>query len=280
MALLAACEPDTSIRTSCENTKQLLGTFIALPAGSLPRKHVALYPEERQGGELVVNGFKLLAHEVTNAEFTKFVEATGYVTDAEKNLDKQNPGAGSALFSKDSNDEGSWKLVQGAIWRQPEGPGSDLKGKEHHPVIHVSHNDASSYARWKGGRLPTEIEWEYAASLGLQDRLDRLSGAYNKQGKPIANTWQGLFPMIDSGDDGFTSTSPVGCFQENEIGLVDMIGNVWEWTDTVYADRRHTIKGGSFLCAKNFCRRYRPEARQPHESNFSTNHIGFRIVVE
>jgi formylglycine-generating enzyme required for sulfatase activity len=147
-----------------------------------------------------------------------------------------------------------------------------------HPVVHVSLRDALAYAQWAGGRLPTELEWEYAASLGLADIGRPDSGAYDINGVPIANTWQGVFPIIDSGKDGFKGSSPVGCFAPSKIGLYDMIGNVWEWTDTPSGKSTHLIKGGSFLCANNFCKRYRPAARQSQEIDFSTNHIGFRII--
>jgi len=180
----------------------------------------------------------------------------------------------------DAGAESLWQLIPGATWRSPSGPGSDLDALLDHPVVHVSQADASAYAQWAGGRLPSEVEWEYAASLGLRSPERPDSGAYTASGDPIANTWQGVFPVIDSAEDGFKGTAPVGCFAPSEIGTYDMIGNVWEWTDTPYAPAQHTLKGGSYLCADNFCRRYRPAARQPQDSDFSTNHIGFRIVKD
>ena len=146
--------------------------------------------------------------------------------------------------------------------------------------MHISLNDARAYAKWAGGRLPTELEWEYAASLGLPDRTRADSGAYDKQGKPIANTWQGVFPIINTEEDKFSGTSPVGCFPPSRTQLYDMIGNVWEWTDTPVTKSSHLIKGGSFLCANNFCKRYRTAARQSQDDDFSTNHLGFRIVMD
>ncbi|MEM7360497.1 MAG: formylglycine-generating enzyme family protein [Pseudomonadota bacterium] len=278
-ALLGACQNESPAGKTCENTLVAFGTYVQLPAGEFNPDFAQLYPEESRRNAVSVAAFKLLAHEVTNKEFAEFVEATGYVSDAEK-VGADPAAAGSALFSQRADQDGKWELMQGATWRQPDGPGSDLIGRDYHPVIHVSHNDATNYARWRGGRLPSEVEWEYAASLGLAGNQNRAAGAYDEQGMPIANTWQGLFPVVDSGDDGYTSTAPVACYAANSIGLYDMIGNVWEWTDTVYAPQRHTIKGGSFLCARNYCRRYRPEARQGHESDFSTNHIGFRIIKD
>lgn len=279
LGLLAGCNSKTPSTTACENTKSIKGLFIDIPAGTLDANFTPLYPEEYRREAMSIEGFKIQAHEVTNEQFTEFVEATGYITDAEQT--RSEPGAsGSALFSQQEDQAGGWTLINGATWQQPDGPDSNLDGKEHHPVVHVSYQDASRYAQWRGGRLPTELEWEYAASLGLRQPGDRYSGAFDDEGNAIANTWQGLFPVMDSGDDGFTSTSPVGCFEPNKIGLFDMIGNVWEWTDTIYQRGHHTIKGGSFLCAQNYCKRYRPEARQPHESDFSTNHIGFRIIKD
>ena len=135
-----------------------------------------------------------------------------------------------------------------------------------------------------GGRLPTEPEWEFAAQLGLEDQSNSTSGAYDRTGRPIANTWQGIFPLLDRGTDGHKGIAPVGCFALSTIGLSDMIGNVWEWTSSTHgagsSSQIFTIKGGSFLCANNYCRRYQPAAREGHEKDFSTNHIGFRVVID
>ena len=262
-------------------------SFISISAGSFV-KHPALYPEETLPSDQIVNGFLLASYEVTNSQFAEFVKQTGYLTDVEKAIKSGRDDAGSALFSMINGESSEWQLAKGATWKTPYGEGSNILGKDHYPVVHVSHNDAAVYAKWAGGRLPTELEWEYAAQLGLKKQAEQFSGAYDQDGTPIANTWQGLFPTVDTAADGFKGISPVGCYAANGVGAYDMIGNVWEWTSTVYGTKNqnvssatsYVIKGGSFLCADNFCKRYRPNARQPHESDFSTNHIGFRIAKD
>lgn len=277
---LTGCQADPSSNANCGlNT---FGSFVEVPSGEFIKSFDPQEPEEGFPQTLTVSGFKIQKHEVTNAQFAEFVEQTGYVTDAEKNLD--TAAGGSAFFALPSlESQGGWALVNGATWRSPEGQGSDIHDRTNHPVVHVSYNDARAYAEWAGVRLPSEVEWEYAARLGLIDPNDSNSGAYQADGTPIANTWQGVFPIANLATDGYKSTSPVGCFSLSKIGLADMIGNVWEWTSTPYrrgSEVNYTIKGGSFLCANNFCKRYRPPARQPHEKDFSTNHIGFRVVKD
>jgi len=273
-------------------------------------------PEERYSHAVKVDGFWIDQHEVTNAEFEKFVEATGYVTLAERGVDpKAHPGMeevsvpGSVLFiqptslSRGGDLTEWWQYVKGANWREPEGPGSSIKGKENHPVVHVAYEDAQAYARWLGRELPTEAQWEYAARGGRNEGED-WSQAFDKDGKPIANSWQGIFPVYNTEEDGYAGTAPVGCFPPNGYGLYDMIGNVWEWTNDWYVPGHSreeavnpsgpsllqvrvaagqspskVIKGGSYLCASNYCSRYRATARQPQEADLSTGHIGFRTVL-
>jgi formylglycine-generating enzyme len=292
-ALLAACsQPATEVAApeappaeisapECSLAESDLGRFIAVPEGQFRKGAQALYPEEAPEMTLHVARFEMLAHEVTNAEFARFVEATGHVTTAEQSAAAGGPAAGSAVFrmpSDRASPADTWQLVAGATWRAPEGAGSDISARALQPVVHVSLADAEAYAAWAGGRLPTEEEWEYAAALGLPDPADSQSGAYDASGKPVANTWQGIFPLMDQAADGFSGRAPAGCFAPSAIGLYDMLGNVWEWTSTPFQAGAHTIKGGSYLCADNFCRRYRPAARQPQEVDFSSSHIGFRIV--
>tara|TARA_R110002020_G_scaffold83397_1_gene206867 strand:- start:258066 stop:258971 length:906 start_codon:yes stop_codon:yes gene_type:complete len=284
--LAAACsrgEAPAISETSCGIPASSIGQFVSMPGGSFTKGASPVYSEEAPTLALHVAPFALQAHEVTNDQFAAFVSATGYVTDAENSAAAGGPGAGSAVFDLP---EGSaaridpWRLVPGATWKTPTGPGSTIDGKGAWPVVHVSERDAAAYASWAGGRLPTEVEWEYAATRGLPDPDTSTSGAYDSTGHPLANTWQGIFPVANTQADGFAGAAPVGCFPRDKAGLYDMIGNVWEWTDTPYAAGSHTLKGGSYLCADNFCRRYRPAARQPQDTDFSSIHIGFRIAKD
>ncbi|MEL7054762.1 MAG: SUMF1/EgtB/PvdO family nonheme iron enzyme [Pseudomonadota bacterium] len=281
---LTACMPDSkgtaASPESCGLSLDQLGQFVQVPAGSFIKGAAPVYPEESPSLRLQVPAFEIQAHEVTHQQFAAFVEATGYVSDAEQGVIDGRDGAGSAVFTHpaDGTERSQpWALVETADWRHPTGAETALEDRNLFPVIHVSKQDAEAYAEWAGGRLPSEIEWEYAANLGLPDPEDPVSGAYGTEG-PRANTWQGVFPVADIGTDGHTGIAPVGCFESDQIGLYDMIGNVWEWTDTPFGAGTHTLKGGSYLCANNFCRRYRPAARHPQDTDFSSNHIGFRIV--
>jgi sulfatase modifying factor 1 len=284
--LAVACGGDKAVVTSdatCGLSAPSIGQFVSVPGGSFIKGANPVYNEEAPTLALHVAPFALQAHEVTNDQFAAFVSATSYVTDAETSVAIGGPQAGSAVFDLP---EGSgaridpWRLVPGATWKTPMGPGSAITGKGLWPVVHVSERDAAAYASWAGGRLPTEVEWEYAATRGLADPMDSQSGAYDGEGRPVANTWQGIFPIANTEADGFAGAAPVGCFPPDKTGLYDMIGNVWEWTDTPYAAGSHTLKGGSYLCAENFCRRYRPAARQPQDTDFSSIHIGFRIAKD
>ena len=290
-------------------------TFIS--AGTFTMGSERHQPEERFTHIARVDGFWIDRHEVTNAQFKQFVDATGYRTLAERGLDpKTHPGMdkellipGSVVFSRPTNVRGGgrimqwWQYVAGANWRQPAGPGSTIADKDNHPVVHIAYEDALAYARWRGRELPTETQWEFAARGG-RDGEDDWSSAFDADGKPIANTWQGVFPVLDTKEDGYAGTAPVGCFQPNGYGLYDMIGNVWEWTSDWYRPGHprqaavnpigpdlvtiriasgqaasRVIKGGSYLCASNYCSRYRPAARQPQETDLAAAHLGFRTVL-
>jgi formylglycine-generating enzyme required for sulfatase activity len=190
-----------------------------------------------------------------------------------------------------------WQYVPGASWRRPGGPGTTINGRDRHPAVHVAYEDAEAYAAWAGKALPTEEEWEYAARGGLHGKAFAWGDEHFPDGKPAANTWQGEFPWQNLKLDGFEGTSPVGTFPPNGYGLFDMCGNAWEWTTTPFSAEgpsaapccapdtggerfpRNVIKGGSHLCAPNYCLRYRPAARQGETIDTSTSHIGFRCVV-
>jgi formylglycine-generating enzyme len=277
MAIAACGATPPPARPTCGLGPAQIGAFVSIPAGDFEMGKDPVYPEEQAGMRIRVAAFQLQVHEVTNGQFAAFVAATRYVTDAERSAATAAKDGGSAVFIADTH---AWALVRGATWRAPEGPGSRIKG-DSYPVVHVSHRDAAAYAAWAGARLPSEVEWEYAASLQLPDPAVQTSGAYDANAKPRANTWQGIFPLEDAGDDGFRGIAPVGCFPAGASGVHDMIGNVWEWTDTPFGEGpQFTIKGGSFLCAKNFCGRFRPAARQSQDGDFSTNHIGFRVAKD
>lgn len=257
------------------------------------------FPEERPAREARVAGFWIDRHEVTNAQFQRFVEATAYVTVAERPVDESRyPGAPAELLQPGGfvfrQPEGRfamadfrswWRYRPGASWRAPEGPDSHIKDRMNHPVVLVTREDALAYARWIGRDLPTESEWEYAARGGLDSKEYVWGDEKTPSGKWQANVWQGRFPVSNQMLDGFAGTAPVGCFDRNGFGLSDVAGNVWELTKDDYADPRGpqpdmgVVKGGSHLCADNYCFRYRPSARQPAALDSGTSHIGFRTVL-
>ncbi len=264
---------------------------IAITGGTFTMGSDQAYPEEKPVREATVGAFSISATEVTNAQFAEFVEATGYVTQAEQAPDPAlHPDipaallkAGSAVFEPTPQPANMnwWTFVEGASWKEPDGPGSSIEGREHHPVVHVTYADALAYAEWAGGDLPTEEEWEFAARAGLDQATYEWGEEHPQKGTAKANTWQGAFPIADSGSDGYKGTAPVGCFPANAYGIHDMTGNVWEWTKST-GDQRGSnsslVKGGSYLCADSYCARFRPAARQAQERDLSTDHIGFRVV--
>jgi formylglycine-generating enzyme len=285
------------------------------------------YPEEAPVHRVTVDGFWIDKAPVTNAQFERFVAASGHVTFAEIPPDpKDYPGAlphmlyaGSLVFTPphhavDLRDWTQWwSFLKGADWRHPYGPDSNIDGLEDHPVVHIAYRDAEAYAAWAGKASPTEAEWEFAARGGLEGAEFAWGDELMPGGRHMANTWQGDFPRQNLATDGYERTSPVTAFPPNGYGLLDMIGNVWEWTsdwwsskhqadapkaccvpqnprggreDQSYDPRqpriripRKVLKGGSHLCAPNYCRRYRPAARHAEPIDTSMGHVGFRCVI-
>jgi formylglycine-generating enzyme len=283
------------------------------------------YPEEAPAHRVRVDGFWIDRCPVTNRDFERFVRATGHVTLAELAPNPEDyPDADPALLVPasavfrppsgpvDLRDPYSWwTYVPGADWRHPQGPDSSIDGLADHPVVHVVWADVKAYAHWAGKRLPTEAEWELAARGGLEGATYAWGDEFAPGGRLMANTWQGRFPTENTCEDGYRGTSPVGVFAANGYGLVDMIGNVWEWTADWYQDHRaaavscctadnprggsrassrdlrtpgtpiprRVMKGGSHLCAPNYCQRYRPAARMAQPVDTSTSHLGFRCVL-
>lgn len=292
----ACSSPKPETPGSTDNAHQYQCASLTTPAwvtisgGSFEMGSNPVYPEEGPVRSVSVSNFEIRSHEVTNRDFVEFVEQTGYMTMAERQPDPADhpdipaeylvPGSAVFVSPLETPDKYWWQFVAGAHWRTPEGPGSDIYDRMRHPVVHIAYEDAHAYARWAGGALPTEAQWEFAARGGLERAPYEWGETHPDAGDVRANTWQGAFPIENSVRDGFARTSPTGCYQSNGYGLFDMTGNVWEWVlDEEPGDGNSgRLKGGSFLCADNYCRRFRPSARQAQELDFSASHIGFRIV--
>ena len=293
--------------------------MVWLPGGAFTMGSDRHYPEERPERRAQTDGFWIDETPVTNRQFADFAEATGYRTFAEippraedyPGAPPENLRAGSMVFTGSSQPvrpdqpEMWWDFVHGADWRHPTGPDSSPDGLEDHPVVHLALVDIEAYCDWAGTALPSEREWEFAARAGLDDAEFAWGDEFEPGGEPQANTWQGTFPYHNSLKDGWLRTSPVRTFGKNRYGLYDMIGNVWEWTTDWWAEGadadtkaccsvkratsahagdplkipRRVLKGGSHLCAPNYCRRYRPAARHAHPIDTSTSHVGFRCVL-
>ncbi|MGC1778897.1 MAG: formylglycine-generating enzyme family protein [Xanthobacteraceae bacterium] len=301
--------------------------MVFIPGGTFRMGSDKHYPEEAPAHRVSVADFWIDRTPVTNRQFRKFINETGYVTFAEIPPDpKDYPGAlphmlkaASMVFTPpkqpvDLRDWSQWwNLKSGADWRRPYGPRSSIGGLDDHPAVHVAYRDAEAYAKWAGKDLPTEAEWEFAARGGLDGAEFAWGDDFTPGGMHRANTWQGNFPIENLCKDGFDRTSPVLAFPANGYGVYDMIGNVWEWTADWYSQKhdadapkaccipenprggredgsydprqpqikipRKVIKGGSHLCAPNYCRRYRPAARHAEAVDTSTSHVGFRCVI-
>jgi formylglycine-generating enzyme required for sulfatase activity len=316
--------------------------MVLIPSGEFTMGSNETYalPNERPAHRVKVSAFWMDTFPVTNADFEKFVKATGYVTVAERAVDWEEikkqvpPGTpkppdeqlkpASLVFRPTTgpvslnNMSAWWAWTAGANWRQPEGPGSTLKGLENHPVVHIAWDDANAYAKWAGKRLPTEAEWEYAARGGLEGRRYAWGDEERMDGRARVNRWTGEFPFHNTKEDGYEGTSPVGSYPPNAYGLFDMGGNVWNWCSDIYhgsnhmrqgasgsaccdpqgpqdaredhpvngdpspAERpgilRRVIKGGSYLCSPSYCESYRPSARRGTTPDTASSHVGFRCV--
>jgi formylglycine-generating enzyme len=287
-------------------------------------------PDEYPQHHVKVDGFWMDATEVTNAQFEKFVKATGYITTAEKKPDWEEikkqlpPGtpkpddsllvASSLVFTAPDhpiavNDASQWwTWVKGADWRHPQGPSSNIKGKENLPVVHISWDDAQAYCRWSGKRLPTEAEWEWAARGGLNNNIYPWGNEDIETGKVKANTWQGSFPDKNTVWDRYYNAAAVKSFAPNGYGLYDMAGNVWEWCSDWYGQAyyqqvknqlaenpkgpsvsydpmeptvpKRVVRGGSFLCNASYCKGYRVTSRMKTSPDTGLEHTGFRCVKD
>lgn len=306
--------------------KVALTELVPLSGGEFTMGHDDGYPEEAPARRVAVSAFAVERHPVTNVQFAAFVEDSGYVTVAERPLDpadfpgapRENLRAGSMVFTPTPGPVDLrhlsqwWRWTPGASWRRPDGPGrTTWEQRRQHPVVHVAYEDALAYAQWAGRTLPTEAQWEYAARGGHDDSRRFAWGSEARPGgRRLAKYWEGAFPWANRASDGYERTAPVGTYPPDDHGLLDMTGNVWEWTDDWYAENtdsggccvprdprgpgisesydplqpqfripRKVIKGGSFLCADEYCQRYRPGARRPQMIDTGMSHIGFRCVV-
>ena len=292
--------------------------MVRLSGGSFAMGSEDFFPEERPVRDVRVDSFWIDQHPVTNTAFARFVRQTGYLTVAERTPAAEDyPGAepqdlvpGALVFRPTERpvplDDWRrwWRYVPGACWRHPRGPGSTLDGLDRHPVTQVAYEDAAAYATWAGKQLPTEAEWEYAARGGLAGATYVWGDEFEPTGRRMANIWVGAFPWQfhpGRGQARRPGTTAVGTYAPNGYGLHDMTGNVWEWTvdhfhpehppaccapqmsasETTAPQRfsRHVVKGGSFLCAADYCLRYRPAARQGQTEDTATCHLGFRCVM-
>lgn len=260
------------------------------------------FPADGEGPvrQVKVKPFLISAVAVTNRQFRQFVEETGYVTEAERfgwsyvfHLFVR-PGA-KVLGSP--RQVPWWKAVEGACWAQPEGPGSSIEDRLDHPVVHVSWNDAQAFCAWSGTRLPTEAEWEYSARGGLEQKTYPWGDELKPDGEHRCNIWQGKFPDVNHASDGYVGTAPVTAYRPNGYGLYNVVGNVWEWCADWFTPRYHTVtsnenpvytkptgarsmRGGSYLCHRSYCNRYRVAARSSNTPDSSTGNCGFRVAAD
>jgi formylglycine-generating enzyme required for sulfatase activity len=276
--------------------------LVRLPGGSflMGTDDPIGYPADGEGPvrEITLSPFWIAPYAVTNERFAAFVEATVYQTDAERFgwsfvfaglLPEDFPETRGAVAAP------WWRQVEGADWRHPEGPQSDLAGRQDHPVVHASHADALAYCSWAGLRLPTEAEWEYAARGGLEGKRYPWGNDLTPRGEHRCNIWQGEFPPNNTCEDGYYGTAPVDTYEPNGFGLYNMSGNAWEWCADWFSPNFHVngprkdpggpeagthrvIRGGSYLCHESYCFRYRVAARSANTPDSSTGNMGFRCA--
>jgi formylglycine-generating enzyme required for sulfatase activity len=328
-----SCKNQTQIKTE-EQISQIPGmVWISggiYDMGASDGDRMAL-PHEKPKHTVKVDGFYMDETEVTNAQFSRFIQATNYITTAERPVDweliKQQlpPGTpkphdslllpGSLLFKKTKESVPNlydfsqwWRWTIGANWKEPEGKGSSIYGKENSPVVHVSYEDAMAYCNWSGRRLPTEVEWEFAARGGKQDKIYFWGDLTDKLSSYV-NSWEGEFPVDNTQADGFEKSAPVKTYPPNGYGLYEISGNVWEWTSDWYSSQYYqyckensitnnpkgpneafnpnnpyvderVIRGGSFLCNASYCASYRVSSRMATDPSTSLEHLGFRTVMD
>ena len=281
-----------------------VGALVELPGGTflMGSEDADARPDDGEGPvrEVTVDPFRIDATTVTNRRFAEFVNATGYRTEAEAFgwsyvFRSLLPKSKQRTLARDVKAVPWWIAVDGAFWAKPEGPGSNLKGRLHHPVVHVSWNDATAYCQWAGRRLPTEAEWEYASRGGLAGKRLPWGDELTPGGRHRCNVWQGAFPDINTQDDGYVGTAPAKSFRPNGYGLYNMAGNVWEWCADWFSPDWHlshssynptgpprgdakVLKGGSYLCHDSYCNRYRVAARYANTPDSATGNSGFRCA--
>jgi sulfatase modifying factor 1 len=297
---------DAAAKETPPEATALRSRMIALGGGPflMGTEDAQANPQDGEGPvhEVILDPFLMDPYPVTNEDFAKFVDATGYRTEAEQfgwsfvfwsHIPKKRF---KELVEDTVQAAPWWCKVRGAQWNAPRGPGSSLAGLGDHPVVHVTWNDAHAFCEWSGLRLPTEAEWEYAARGGLTQKLYPWGDKLRPDGKYRCNIWQGKFPEYDSAEDGYAGTCPVEAFPSNGFGLFSMTGNAWEWCEDWFSpifrqnDTKHNphgppdgstrvMKGGSFLCHRSYCNRYRVAARSSNTPDSSTSNLGFRCVL-
>jgi formylglycine-generating enzyme len=258
------------------------------------------FPADGEGPvrDVTLDAYRIGVTAVTNEQFAAFVDDTGYVTEAERFgwsfvFAAFLPAAIRKVSARPDSTPW-WCGVEGAYWRRPDGPDSDLTGRSDHPVVHVSWSDAAAFCRWAGGRLPTEAEWERAARGGLEQQRYPWGGELTPGGLHQCNVWQGTFPVKNTAEDGHRGTAPVRSYPPNGFGLYEMVGNVWEWTSDYWSTDHGTkplrnptgppsgesrvMRGGSYLCHASYCTRYRVGARSSNEPASSSGNVGFRCA--